>query len=74
MIEVLRHLAMTEAVYGLGEWADALSAVPIPKKADQDQLDAILCALIGLHWQTATREFDHDRRSHSALHDRSSKC
>lgn len=56
VIEVVRHLARTEAVDGLGEWADALAAVSIPKKADQDQLDAVLCALIGLHWQTAPRE------------------
>jgi len=45
----------TEAVEGLGAWAETRAAIPVPKKADQDQLDAVLCALIGLVWQTAPR-------------------
>lgn len=56
VIEVVRRFTETEAVEGLGEWAGALVAIPVPKKADQDELDAVLCALIGLHWQTAPRE------------------
>jgi hypothetical protein len=45
----------TEAVEGLGTWAETPAAIPDPKRADQDQLDAVLCALIGLLWQTAPR-------------------
>ncbi|CAO4142063.1 hypothetical protein LPLAFNJD_LOCUS1096 [Methylorubrum aminovorans] len=56
VIDVMRLRALTESVDGLCEWADALAAVSAPKKADQDQLDAALCALIGLHWQMAPRE------------------
>jgi len=56
VIEVVRRFAEAEDVEGLGEWAKALAAIPVPKKADQDRLDAVLCALIGLLWQTAPRE------------------
>ena len=56
VIEVVRRFAEVEAVEGLGEWAKALVAINVPKKADQDRLDAVLCALIGLIWRTAPRE------------------
>lgn len=56
VIEAVRRIADLEAVAGLAEWADALTQTPAPRKADQDCLDAVLCALIGLHWLTAPRE------------------
>lgn len=56
VIAVVRRVAEVEAIEGLGEWTDTLAAVSVPKKADQDRLDAVLCALIGLHWHTAPRE------------------
>jgi predicted RNase H-like nuclease len=33
----------------LAEWADVSAAIPVPKKADQDRLDGVLCTLIGFH-------------------------
>lgn len=30
--------------------------MPLPRKADQDKLDAMICALIGLYWLIGPRE------------------
>jgi predicted RNase H-like nuclease len=56
VIGAVRRSAEGEAIFGLAEWADELARNPIPRKADQDRLDAILCAVIGLLWLTAPRE------------------
>lgn len=56
VIATVRRVADQEDIGGLREWADALAAIPAPKKADQDRLDAVLCALIGLHWHSAPRD------------------
>ncbi|WP_319518996.1 DUF429 domain-containing protein [uncultured Martelella sp.] len=45
--------------YGLteaAEWCLRSAAMASPRKADQDRLDAMLCALIGLHWLLEPRE------------------
>lgn len=55
VIGVVRRIAVEDEVVGLMEWADTLSTIATPRKADQDKLDAVLCALIGLHWRTAPR-------------------
>lgn len=56
VIAAVHRLADEQAVEGLADWADDLLAIAVPRKADQDRLDAVLCALIGLHWQTESRE------------------
>lgn len=56
VIGAVRRLADLEAVAGLSEWADELALISTPRKADQDRLDAVLCALIGLHWLAAPRD------------------
>ncbi len=56
VIGVVRRLAESESIAGLADWADELAEKPFPKKAEQDRLDAILCAVIGLLWLTAPRE------------------
>lgn len=56
VVSAVRRTADARAVAGLAAWADALAAVAVPGKADQDRLDAVLCALIGLHWRTAPRD------------------
>lgn len=38
-------------ITGLASWAETKATVPRPQKADQDELDASLCALIGLIWR-----------------------
>ncbi|WP_019905964.1 DUF429 domain-containing protein [Methylobacterium sp. 77] len=55
VIASVRRRAVAEAVDGLADWADHLAAVEVPRKADQDRLDGVLCALIGLHWHTRPR-------------------
>lgn len=55
VIAAVRRRAVAEAVDGLADWADNLTAVEVPRKSDQDRLDGVLCALIGLHWHTRPR-------------------
>ncbi|GJE53921.1 DUF429 domain-containing protein [Methylobacterium thuringiense] len=55
VIAAVRCIAVAEQVIGLTAWADNVSTIATPRKADQDRLDAVLCALIGLHWHTAPR-------------------
>ena len=38
------------------EWCRLSAAMTLPRKADQDRLDAMLCALVGLHWLLEPRE------------------
>lgn len=55
VIAAVRRIAGGEQIIGLTDWADDVATIAIPRKADQDRLDAVLCALIGLHWHTAPR-------------------
>jgi predicted RNase H-like nuclease len=51
---VARTVATTAGNLGvpdLRDWADDMALLPTPRKADQDLLDAALCALIGLIWR-----------------------
>ena len=43
-------------VHDLQKWCDEQLQLDRPKKADQDKLDAVICALIGLHWIKAPRD------------------
>ncbi|WP_283535984.1 DUF429 domain-containing protein [Methylorubrum extorquens] len=56
VIAALRRQAVETGVEGLSAWADDLAGIAAPRKADQDGLDAVLCALIGLHWHLAPRD------------------
>lgn len=56
VIAAVRKQAIAAEVAGLADWADDLARIEIPRKADQDRLDAVLCALIGLHWHVQPRE------------------
>jgi predicted RNase H-like nuclease len=40
----------------LAEWCRCARAIHEPRKADQDKLDAALCALIALRWRTQSRD------------------
>ena len=48
---VIQTTAQGFDVSGLADWSDRLHALSQPRKADQDKLDAALCALIGLAWR-----------------------
>jgi len=40
----------------LAEWCRMSARISQPRKADQDKLDAALCAIIALHWRLYPRE------------------
>jgi predicted RNase H-like nuclease len=48
---VIQTTAQGFDVSGLADWSDRMHALTQPRKADQDKLDAALCALIGLAWR-----------------------
>jgi predicted RNase H-like nuclease len=48
---VIQTTAQDFDVSGLADWSDRMHALSQPRKADQDKLDAALCALIGLAWR-----------------------
>jgi predicted RNase H-like nuclease len=56
VIETIRRFGTLAAIELIEDWCDTTLSVLSPRKADQDKLDAMICALIGLHWLTAPRE------------------
>ncbi|ARO55097.1 protein of unknown function [Methylorubrum extorquens DM4] len=56
MVAAVRRLSEEHQFAKLSAWADDLAGIADPRKADQDRLDAVLCALIGLHWHLAPRD------------------
>lgn len=51
---VIRAVQVTADRFGIGDlanWAGGMGALDKPRKADQDRLDAAICALIGLAWR-----------------------
>ena len=40
---------------GMAAWCERCAALPHPRKADQDRLDAVLCALIAMRWRLGSR-------------------
>jgi predicted RNase H-like nuclease len=48
---IIQTIAQGLGVNGLAAWSDRMHALSQPRKADQDKLDAALCALIGLSWR-----------------------
>jgi predicted RNase H-like nuclease len=48
---VVKDTAKQLGVAGLVEWSDGMRSLAHPRKADQDRLDASICALIGLLWR-----------------------
>ena len=55
VIEAVARYARDARIEGVEVWTRELAARRSPHKADQDQLDAILCALIGHHWRAKPR-------------------
>ncbi|SFI64706.1 Predicted nuclease (RNAse H fold) [Phyllobacterium sp. CL33Tsu] len=56
VIETIRRFGTLAAIDLIDDWCDATRSGASPRKADQDKLDAMICALIGLHWLTAPRK------------------
>lgn len=56
VVETIRRFGILAAIEQIEDWCDIARSLSLPRKADQDKLDAMICALIGLHWLTAPRE------------------
>ena len=56
VVDVVDHFGRNHEIHGLGDWCDLHRNKPAPRKADQDSLDAVICALVGVHWLSAPRE------------------
>jgi predicted RNase H-like nuclease len=50
--QIADDLGLTEMV----AWVQTLGALDTPRKADQDRLDAVICALVGLLWRSGRPE------------------
>lgn len=48
---VIQRVADALGLAGLAGWVEGMAALNQPRKADQDKLDAALCALVGLLWR-----------------------
>ena len=51
----LSDLGGQHQIEGLAGWCWDHSEKAVPSKADQDKLDAVICAVIGYHWLQAPR-------------------
>ena len=49
--DVVAYLAGQHEIEGLETWADVMGEIEEPDKADQDRLDAAICALVGYLWR-----------------------
>src|SRR3954453_19906722 len=47
--------AATLGLSSLETWANKASLIPKPVKSDQDKLDAVICALVGMLWRSTER-------------------
>jgi predicted RNase H-like nuclease len=59
VIETIACYAHDVSIAGIEDWAEEMKRETndrSPRKADQDRLDAVLCAMIGYHWRVKLRE------------------
>jgi predicted RNase H-like nuclease len=55
VIDAIAKYARDAKINGLETWTRTVAAERSPCKADQDQIDSVLCALIGYHWRVRAR-------------------
>jgi predicted RNase H-like nuclease len=55
VIKTVERYARIAGIEGVEIWARQLAENTPPKKAEQDQLDSVLCALVGYHWRAKPR-------------------
>jgi predicted RNase H-like nuclease len=55
VIDAIAKYARDAKIKGLEIWTRTVAAERAPCKADQDQIDSVLCALIGHHWRVRPR-------------------
>jgi predicted RNase H-like nuclease len=54
--ETVRRYAQIAKLDAVEAWAREVGLIRSPRKADQDRLDSVLCALVGYHWRIKPRE------------------
>ena len=55
VLGAVARFAASEGLAGVASWAEHAGMLERPRKADQDKLDAILCALVGYQWLMKSR-------------------
>lgn len=55
VIDTVAEVGQAAGIAGLANWCKGHRLLAAPGKADQDRLDAVLCALIAHHWLEAPR-------------------
>jgi predicted RNase H-like nuclease len=50
VVGAVRRFVDDNAIEDVDNWLDSVALLSRPTKPDQDKLDALLCAIIGLHW------------------------
>ncbi len=55
VLRVLIRLGSSHALQNFDSWCETMLGAVSPRKSDQDKVDAMICALIGLHWLRAPR-------------------
>ncbi len=50
VVECVRATAARLGVAGIDPWLASAQGIAATRKSDQDLLDAVVCALIGVHW------------------------
>lgn len=56
LLSALARYADLHEIDGVGSWISQHGMIEKPGKADQDRLDALLCAVIGFHWLMMPRD------------------
>lgn len=54
--DAVRRYADGSSLRQLSQWADGMVKLEVPKKGNQDQIDAAICLLIALWWRKARAE------------------
>lgn len=54
--QTVRQYAQIARLDAVEVWAREVELNGSPRKADQDRLDSVLCAIVGYHWRTRPRE------------------
>jgi predicted RNase H-like nuclease len=54
--ETVREYARIARLDAVEAWAREVGLISSPRKADQDRLDSVLCAIVGYHWRIRPRE------------------
>jgi predicted RNase H-like nuclease len=55
VLRVLIQLGLSHTLQNFDSWCETMLGKASPRKSDQDKVDALICAFVGLHWLRAPR-------------------